>query len=75
MLLVMLVFAAIRSDVGWDYGNYYDICTNENMLKYVKEKYSIVWSTFFSIAYSLEVPHLGIVIPNIITCNILTSPI
>lgn len=67
MLLVMLVFAAIRSDVGWDYGNYYDICTNENMLKYVKEKYSIVWSTFFSIAYSLEVPHLGIVIPNIIT--------
>ena len=67
MLLTMLFFAAIRYDVGWDYGSYYEFCSNENMLEYVKEKYSIIWSSFFSLMYLMKTPHLGVVIPNILS--------
>lgn len=67
ILLLMMLFAALRYDVGWDYGNYYAMCSDYDLLEYVKEKYSVVWGAYFSAAYNLNVPHLGVVIPSIIT--------
>ena len=67
MLLLMMIFAGIRSDIGWDYGNYYAMCTNYDVLEYVQEKYSILWSAYFTLAYNLKIPHLAVVIPSLLT--------
>lgn len=67
MLLLMMIFAGIRSGIGWDYGNYYAMCTNYDLLEYVQKAYGMLWSTYFTFAYSLEIPHLAVVIPSLIT--------
>jgi len=67
MLLLMMLFAGIRSDIGWDYGNYYAMCTNYNLLEYVQEKYSVLWCVYFTLAYNLRAPHMAVIIPSILT--------
>lgn len=67
MLLLMMLFAGIRSDIGWDYGNYYSMCTNYDVLEYVQERYSVLWSKYFTLAYDLNTPHLAVVIPSLLT--------
>lgn len=67
MLLVMILFAVLRYDVGWDYNSYYELANDVNALEWAKERYSLLWTSLFEFAYDLRMPHLAIVIPAVLT--------
>lgn len=67
MLLTLIVFAALRYDVGWDYMNYYNYADDEGSLILARERYSVLWYWLFKTAYDLQMPHLAIAIPAVIT--------
>lgn len=67
MLLVMILFAVLRYDVGWDYNSYYELANDVNALELAKERYSLLWTVLFGFAYELGMPHLAIAIPAVIT--------
>ena len=67
MFVAMLIFAAIRYDVGWDYAAYFEMCLDEIQLEIAKERYSYLWYLLFNFAYIIKAPEVAIITPAILT--------
>lgn len=67
MLLVMVLFAVLRYDVGWDYVSYYNLSSDPSLLARAKDQYSFLWGWLFMWAYDWQCPHLAIAIPAFLT--------
>lgn len=65
MLLIILLFATFRYDVGWDYMTYYDIAkAPESDLDF--ERFSFFWKAIILFANWMEYPELALIIPSIL---------
>lgn len=72
MLMLIILFAAMRYEVGWDYNMYCKVVrtsiewNNENT-----SRFSYPWRELFRFAHNYNIPHIAIIIPNIATYIIL----
>ncbi len=67
ILLVLLLFAVLRYDVGWDYMSYYDIARNPEA-DHDFYRFSFFWQQILLLSYHLSYPELAIIIPSILIC-------
>jgi len=72
MTLVLIVFAVIRYDTGWDYMSYFDACTDYTSLSIAQLAWGEIWSWWFELMYDNKIPFIGIGVPAFLT-NILIS--
>ena len=63
ILWTLIIFAALRYNVGWDYLSYTNIIDKPTTW----EKYSFFWRELFRYAHESGFYHVGIVLPNILT--------
>lgn len=70
--LLLIIFAAMRYDTGWDYMSYYDACTDYDALLVAQLSWGKIWSWWFEFIYDNNIPFIGIGVPAILT-NILIS--
>lgn len=67
MLMTMIIFAALRYNVGWDYAAYWEGVNSPYAWSEEISRYSVLWRVLFATAYKFRFPPIAIVIPNIIT--------
>lgn len=68
MLIVMILFAVLRYDTGWDYHSYELWVTNPSSWNNPEtSRYSLFWRELFKVAHQLGFPHLAISLPNVVT--------
>lgn len=69
MLLITLVFATVRYDVGWDYMTYYDIAkAPEDDLDF--QRFSFFWQQIIMFANRIQYPELALIIPSILIYSV-----
>lgn len=72
MLIVMIVFAILRYDTGWDYGMYEHIINTPSFWNDADtSRYSYAWRCLFALSNKLNMPHLTFVVANVSTYVIL----
>lgn len=72
MIGIVILFAALRYDVGWDYNMYCHIVRSP--IEWNNEdtsRFSFPWRELFRFAHEYNTPHFAIILPNIITYIIL----
>lgn len=68
MLFIMIVFAVLRYDTGWDYASYQNIVfTPKQWGDSETTRFTWIWRNFFELCYLLKTSHLAICLPNILT--------
>lgn len=68
MLWTLILFAALRYNVGWDYASYVNAINNpSNWENAETSRHSFVWRELFRFAYFIKSPHIAIIIPNILS--------
>ena len=68
MLITIILFAALRYDTGWDYMNYYEVSSNPSLWDNPETtRFSLIWCWLFQFAHDTQLPHISILIPNILT--------
>lgn len=72
MLIVMILFAVLRYDTGWDYMMYTETVNTPSWWNNANtSRFSLAWRELFKLAHDLKAPHLAIVLPNVVTYIIL----
>jgi len=67
LFFILVIFCAVRYNTGWDYDSYYQISYNPTNLNQAINRYSFLWGYLFQFCYENQIPHFGIVLPEIIT--------
>ena len=68
MLISMVVFSVLRYDTGWDYMSYTDVVSSTwQWVNPEHSRFSFLWRQLFSFAHNYNIPHLAIILPNILT--------
>lgn len=68
ILWTLIIFAALRYNVGWDYASYVGVVNTPSEWDNAEtSRFSFIWRELFRFAYLLDSPHLAIIIPNIAT--------
>ena len=58
MLIVMIAFAVLRYDTGWDYGMYEHIVNTPSFWDNAgTSRFSLVWRGLFALSNKLNAPH------------------
>ncbi len=70
MFIALVLFSALRYDVGWDFMSYYRLVNSWGQGTVSLEHYSFIWSWLFQTAQELNSPQLAIAIPAILTVSI-----
>lgn len=68
MLFVLILFAVLRYDTGWDYMMY--VRTVQNPSYWINgdhSRFSLLWRELFRFAHFIKCPHIAIVVPNVLT--------
>lgn len=72
MLIVMIAFAVLRYDTGWDYGMYEHIVSTPSYWDNADtSRFSLVWRGLFALSNKLNTPHLAIAVANVLTYVVL----
>lgn len=72
MTILLVVFAVIRYDTGWDYMSYYNACTDYTALSIAQKAWGKIWSWWFELMYDKKMPFVGIGVPALLT-NVLIA--
>lgn len=71
MVVVMVLFAALRYATGWDFFNYYEMGESLVALKRREVEYGPLWRPLLNLAFNLHAPQLIIAIPAMIMYPVL----
>lgn len=70
MFLGLVLFSALRYDVGWDFMSYYGLVNSLGRSTDSVEHYSFIWRWLFQTAHTLNSPQLAIAVPAFLTISI-----
>jgi len=71
IFILLLLFSALRFDVGWDYMSYYQKAEYFGSAAISWDRYSFIWMKLFEFANAIGKPHLVIMIPAIINVSVI----
>lgn len=70
MIVVLMLFAVLRYETGWDYHMYYKFST-ENGYFWAMRRYSWFWQMLFTFGRAIRMPHVPIAITGVLIYSIL----
>lgn len=70
MIVVMMLFAVMRYETGWDYHMYYSFSTESNYFLAMK-RYSWFWQMLFTFGRAIAMPHVPIAITGVLIYTLL----
>lgn len=68
MLWVIVLFAVLRYDTGWDYASYVETISTPSLWNNAEtSRHTIFWRLVFDFTHRIDCPHFAIAIPNALT--------